>query len=347
MNDSLANDALHKRSASRRLCFWLLTTALCLSLWLPTARVLAEEVSLTASCSNSNGSDGNPWSCDTFTNATIDGSRVSKVEIMSANFDDSGRVVIISPSGQTSSISTIEDKSCLQNLSYIDISSYFTQSGTYTIRLEADNDCRTYVSGSVNLRVTYEDDPCKLPDAPACDTPGICQTGPGTCRAVDGIATCTYPVSKGTCDADGDECTLDVCTSTDGGQTAACAPGQNVCSGIIPCGRAVNNPETPNDDTETCSLCHLAMLLNNFILFLFGIVSATALLAFVVAGFMYVTSGANPVNRNAARGYVINIVKGYAIVFTAWLIIDFVLSAWGFIDPLGGEWSIVCILLGL
>lgn len=118
-------------------------------------------------------------------------------------------------------------------------------------------------------------------------------------------------------------------------------------TGIVPCGRETDNPNTPNNETDTCTFCHLALIANNFILFLFSIASATALLAFMIAALLYIFAGANPVNKNNAREAVINIVKGYVVIFTAWLIVDFFLSAWGFISPLGGQWNVICLFSGL
>ncbi len=120
----------------------------------------------------------------------------------------------------------------------------------------------------------------------------------------------------------------------------AAEPGTS--GGIVPCGRETDNPDTANDETARCTLCHLALIANNVILFFFSIASVTAVLMFMVAAFMYVFVGANPVAKNQAKGAAMNVVKGYLAVFTAWLIVDFVLSAWGFIDPLGGSWSVVC-----
>lgn len=121
----------------------------------------------------------------------------------------------------------------------------------------------------------------------------------------------------------------------------------NTTGGIVPCGRNADNPETANDETKECSLCHLAYLANNLILFLFSIASVTALLALVIAGFLYISAGANPVAKNQAHQAIINLIKGYIVIFCAWLIVDFVMSAWGFINPIQGEWYVVCLLSAL
>ena len=129
--------------------------------------------------------------------------------------------------------------------------------------------------------------------------------------------------------------------------TAIAAGAPSTTGGIVPCGRTTDNPDTTNNETDQCSLCHLAFIANNVVLFFFGIASVMALLAFVIAGFLYILTGANPASKTQAKTAIENIVKGYIIIFCSWLIIDFVLSAWGFIDPLGGEWSVVCNLFSL
>lgn len=134
-------------------------------------------------------------------------------------------------------------------------------------------------------------------------------------------------------------------TFTTSNAFAATAP--DTSGGIVPCGRETDNPKTASNETDACTLCHLALIANNFILFIFGIASACALLAFLVASLLYIFAGANPVSKSQGKEAITNIIKGYVVIFCAWLIVDFVLSAWGFIDPLGGEWSVVCNLFGL
>lgn len=125
--------------------------------------------------------------------------------------------------------------------------------------------------------------------------------------------------------------------------TVLAASAPNTDRGLVPCGRETDNSATENNETKDCTLCHLALIGNNLILLVFEIASVVALLALMVVSLMYVFAGANPVAKSQAHESIINVIKGYVIIFTAWLIVDFVLSAWGFIDPLGGEWSVVCL----
>lgn len=132
-----------------------------------------------------------------------------------------------------------------------------------------------------------------------------------------------------------------------GTNTVLAASAPNTDRGLIPCGRETDNSATENDETKDCTLCHLALIGNNLILLVFEIASVVALLALMVVSLMYVFAGANPVAKSQAHQSIIHVITGYVIIFTAWLIVDFVLSAWGFIDPLGGEWSVVCLFSSL
>ena len=112
--------------------------------------------------------------------------------------------------------------------------------------------------------------------------------------------------------------------------------------GFVPCGRADNNPATPWDDTEPCNLCYLVMLLNQGMDFLIKIASAVAILAFVITGFLFITSAGNPERKNNAKATFKWVLIGFLIIFLSWLLVDFLLSAWGYLDPLGGKWNVVC-----
>jgi len=112
--------------------------------------------------------------------------------------------------------------------------------------------------------------------------------------------------------------------------------------GIIPCGREWNDPQTPWNDTAPCDICHIFMLLNLFMNFLVSLASVLAVLAIVFTGFLFITSAGNSEKRNKAKNNLKWIIVGFLVVFLAWLIIDFLLFIWGFLDPLGGEWNVVC-----
>lgn len=155
---------------------------------------------------------------------------------------------------------------------------------------------------------------------------------------------CSYDTVKSTCTNLGSECKLDRCDDSSGIAVCITDFSADFCGGLIPCGRELDNPTTENNEQASCSLCHIAMLSNNSIQYLIEIASILALLALMISGMLYVMSAGNPEKKNEAKGYVMATIKGFAAVFLAWLIVDFILSAWGFIDPLGGNWNVVCDL---
>lgn len=163
---------------------------------------------------------------------------------------------------------------------------------------------------------------------------GVCQAGTGQCTYENPIATCENL---------GDVCRPDACKVDETGNARCVADiGENLCGGMVPCGRMLDNPATTLDETATCSFCHLALVASSIINYLLGLASTLALLAIILAGFLYILSAGNPQRKNAARSYLANILKGYAVVFLAFLIVDFVLSAWGFLNPVLGKWNVVC-----
>ena len=173
-----------------------------------------------------------------------------------------------------------------------------------------------------------------------CITPGACQVDPGRCNSVSSV--CHYPNDPNLCDVDGDICTGDRCASLDDGVTSNCMAGANICGGLVPCGRMVNDPNTSWDDTQSCDFCHGIMLLNQGMNFLLGIAGILAVLALVVTGLLFVTSAGSSERKNNAKQTLKWVLIGFLIVFLSWLFIDFLLSAWGYLDPIGGEWNVVC-----
>ena len=184
---------------------------------------------------------------------------------------------------------------------------------------------------------------CVYPDDPdICDIlpPDPCLVGPGVCNKSDG--KCYFQDNPILCDLDGDVCTGDRCVSPDGGLSGKCVAGSNICGGLVPCGRMVDDPATSWIDTDPCELCHVIMLFNQGMNFLLEMASIIAVLALVITGFLFITSAGNPERKNSAKTAFKWVIVGFLILFLSWLIVDFILSAWGFLDPLGGKWNVVC-----
>lgn len=155
---------------------------------------------------------------------------------------------------------------------------------------------------------------------------------------------CSYDTTKSTCTNLGSKCKLDRCDDSSGIAVCITDFSADFCGGLIPCGRELDNPATEANEQDSCSLCHVAMLSNNSIQYLIEIASILALLALMISGLLYVMSAGNSEKKSSAKGYIMATIKGFAAIFLAWLIVDFVLSAWGFIDPLGGKWNVICDL---
>lgn len=132
-------------------------------------------------------------------------------------------------------------------------------------------------------------------------------------------------------------------------------------SGLIPCGNARYKagdiapngtaiPETMPTDTKSpeflayqykgqvsdpCSFKTLMTLINTVIRFiLFSLAVPIAALMFVYAGFQMVTSGGNAHKSEQAKKIFANAVIGLALAAAAWLIIELILSIFGY----SGSW---------
>ncbi|MFZ2970594.1 MAG: hypothetical protein WA063_05590 [Minisyncoccia bacterium] len=112
--------------------------------------------------------------------------------------------------------------------------------------------------------------------------------------------------------------------------------------GLVPCGREWNDPNTPWNDTASCDFCHIMMLMNLFMDFLVSFALVLTVLAIVFTGFLFITSAGSPERKNKAKAYFKGILIGFFVIFLAWLIVDFLFVVWGYLDPLGGQWNVVC-----
>jgi len=94
-------------------------------------------------------------------------------------------------------------------------------------------------------------------------------------------------------------------------------------SGLVPCGTA----------GCPCQLCHLAVLFQNIIKFVFVIVIVIAIFMFTLAGFMFLVGGENPGLIHQAKQIISAVAFGLIIMFAAWLIVNTILTFSGLINP--------------
>jgi len=75
-----------------------------------------------------------------------------------------------------------------------------------------------------------------------------------------------------------------------------------------------------------CNFCDFVDTVNNIVTFLFKLLSIFAILGLVYAGFTLVTSAGNPSALEKAKGIFSNVVIGFIIIISAWLVVDTIMK---------------------
>jgi len=117
--------------------------------------------------------------------------------------------------------------------------------------------------------------------------------------------------------------------------------------GLVPCGKDVwvgvqidenGDPVLDEEGWPTegekeyvpCQFCHVLAMVNNIVKFvLINIVPLVAVAMFVVAGIMFFTAGGSPERLIRARKLFQGVVIGLVIIYSAWLIVTFLLNVIG------------------
>ena len=76
-----------------------------------------------------------------------------------------------------------------------------------------------------------------------------------------------------------------------------------------------------------CNFCSFVVMINNLISWLIGFLTLAAVLALVYAGFKLVVSAGDQGAMTDAKKMITNIVIGFIIVLSAWLIVDTLMKA--------------------
>jgi len=100
-----------------------------------------------------------------------------------------------------------------------------------------------------------------------------------------------------------------------------CADGSTV-GHLVPCARHCDNPETPNDETEPCSVCHLIVLGHNIVKYVLFISVFIALAVITFAGVIYITSAGDQGMISTAKGALKAALFGMIFVLAAWVIVN-------------------------
>jgi Na+-driven multidrug efflux pump len=111
---------------------------------------------------------------------------------------------------------------------------------------------------------------------------------------------------------------LPILPGVDGGMTAALVDAK----GLVPCGGTGESP---------CNACHAMALANELISFLFTILALLAVMVMMYAGVKLVISQGNSHEWEEAKGMLTNVIIGFVIVLSAWLIVDTIMKM--LVDP--------------
>ncbi len=176
----------------------------------------------------------------------------------------------------------------------------------------------------------------------------ICTDGTGTCTsglpcaAITAILSSCVPNAAGNC-----EIPLKIFSITAGDYTLSNLEviyGKEVpvtIGGLVPCDRDWDDPRTPWNEKAPCNFCFLLMMINNIMNFLLMLAAGIAVLALIITGLLFVTSSGDSERKSQSKTALKYSVWGFIVIFISWIIVDFLLIGWGYLDPLGGEWNIV------
>ncbi len=96
------------------------------------------------------------------------------------------------------------------------------------------------------------------------------------------------------------------------------APLFTLANGLVPCGGIGEQP---------CQSCDVVNLVNNVIQWLVVVLGTIAALVIIYAGVKLVISGGNQAAMEESKSMITNIIIGYIIVLSGWLLIDFGMKA--------------------
>jgi len=109
--------------------------------------------------------------------------------------------------------------------------------------------------------------------------------------------------------------------------------------GLVPCGRTVDNPETPWVETESCRFEHIFLLLKNILdLLLWRIGLIILVLLAIATGVIFYFSRGAPTTMAKVKSLLKSAGIGYATILLAWIIINLILRILGF--TMGTWWML-------
>jgi hypothetical protein len=91
---------------------------------------------------------------------------------------------------------------------------------------------------------------------------------------------------------------------------------------LVNCGTTASNP---------CKFTDFIALINNIINWIISIAGVIFAVSFIYGGFLYMTSGEKPANKEKAKSLLWNTLLGFVIILVSWLIVYTILHA--LVDP--------------
>jgi len=103
---------------------------------------------------------------------------------------------------------------------------------------------------------------------------------------------------------------------------------------LVPCGQMNDDPDSPYKETDACTLCHLFILFDNLLNFVFfDIVPPLAILMIAIAGFYFIFSTGDPGKLTQGKTILRTTAIALIVIYGAWLLVHLVLTFPGLINP--------------
>ncbi|MBP9728275.1 MAG: hypothetical protein KBD27_02760 [Candidatus Moranbacteria bacterium] len=98
-------------------------------------------------------------------------------------------------------------------------------------------------------------------------------------------------------------------------------------AGLIPCGLTNDDPATAAmDESRPCTVCHVIVGGNSLIKWGVGIMGVIAITVLFAMAVLYVVSAGDEGMIRTAKGGIWAVLIGFAVMLSAWLIVNTVLS---------------------
>jgi hypothetical protein len=123
--------------------------------------------------------------------------------------------------------------------------------------------------------------------------------------------------------------------------TATCTVMEG-SAGLIPCGKKMDDPSTEWNECDKCDFCSIPLSLQLITEFLVKIAGIVALLAIVLGQLIAMTSAGAADMMVKIKSVLWSAVLGFVYTLAAWVVVNAILAAIGYTDPMGGEWYTMC-----